>query len=101
MVAEKIWHKSHHMYLPEITKTCFLGRPQKKLLEHNGCLHVAPTSEQRVTEPEMENVPSLENYFPKNEVLLQCFQNHWNNNRTNMFQHIFADLENIFPHWVN
>ena len=54
------------MYLPEIKKTCFLGRPQKKLLEHNGCLHVAPTLEQRVTEPEMENVPSLENYFPRN-----------------------------------
>ena len=54
------------MYLPEITKTCFLGRPQKKLLEHNGCLHVAPTLEQRVTEPEMENVPSLKNYFPRN-----------------------------------
>ena len=32
MVAEKIWHKSHHMYLPEITKTCFLGRPQKKII---------------------------------------------------------------------
>ena len=66
MMAEKIWQKSHHIYLPEITKTCFLGRPQKKLLEHNGCLQIAPTLEQRVTEPEMENVPSLENYFPRN-----------------------------------
>ena len=41
-------------------------RPQKKTLENNECLYVASVSEQKVREPPTENVPSSENYFPKN-----------------------------------
>ena len=52
MVAEKMWLKSHRIYPPEIIQTTWLGRLQKKILEHDDCLYVVSILQQRVRKPQ-------------------------------------------------
>ena len=78
MASEKTGWKSHCIH-PEIIQTSFLGRLQKKSLEHKDCLYVASVWYWTVRKPQMDNRTTLTQFLEFN----------------------FANLGHVFIHWVN